>query len=257
MTLTSPLLLTLSIVSHGDADKVSRLLDSIREHEPQAGKFQVILTDNLKDDVPDLAPASWGSFHLIRNERQAGFAENHNRAFTLARGQYFAVLNPDLCFTQPVFEKLLASLQAQQADLIAPNIVDANGLAQDAHRSLPTPFELIRRRLPGYTFKALSPDEDGFIHPDWIAGMFWLMPSDVFRQMGGMDEKFFLYFEDVDFCTRLRLRGRKILVDAKAQVRHDAQRSSRRQLKYLLLHLRSAARFFSSSVYRRALSQRR
>ena len=139
------------------------------------------------------------------------------------------------------------------ADLIAPQIVNETGVIQDSFRSLPTPFELIRRRLPGYTFKPYQPDSDGMVRPDWIAGMFWLVRSEAYRQLGGMDEKFFLYLEDVDFCTRARLRGMKILVDTKIQIIHEAKRSSRKSLKYLFLHLQSAILFFTSKVYRQAL----
>ena len=71
-----------------------------------------------------------------------------------------------------------------------------------------------------------------------------------------VDEKYRLYFEDVDFCTRARLKGMKLLVDPQIQVRHDAQRSSRRKLYYLFLHTQSALRFFTSPVYRQALHQK-
>jgi len=242
--------LTLSIVSHGDAGKISRLLASIQQYETDTRRFQVILTDNLKNDLPDFDPRPWHSLHILRNDKQMGFAKNHNRAFELAQGGYFAILNPDLVFVQPVFERLISRLHAHRADLIAPQIVDENGTVQDSLRSLPTPWEIIRRRLPGYTFKTVQPNEQGMIHPDWIAAMFWLMESDMYRQLGGMDERYHLYFEDVDFCTRARLRGMKLLVNAQVQVRHDAQRSSRRNLYYLFLHTRSALRFFTSPVYR-------
>lgn len=243
-------LITLSIVSHGNADDIRQLLASLREHEPDAKRFQLIVTDNLKDDLPGLDPAPWHSLHIIRNNRQAGFSKNHNEAFDLAEGDYFAVLNPDLVFVQPVFEKLIARLHDHHADLIAPQIVDENGMVQDSSRSLPTPFEIIRRRLPGYKFKPIEPDHEGMIHPDWVAGMFWLMESDAYRQLGGMDEKFRLYFEDVDFCARARLQGMRLGVDAQVRVRHDAQRSSRRNPYHLFLHIQSAARFFTSPVYR-------
>lgn len=249
-------LITLSIVSHGDAYKVARLLDSIQEHE--AGMclhIQLLLTDNLKNELPDYDPSNWASYYLFRNERPLGFAENHNNAFKNADGEYFLFLNPDLVFERPVINALLNSLQTHNADLIAPQIVDETGVIQDSFRSLPSPFELIRRRLPGYTFKPYLPDSDGIIRPDWIAGMFWLVRSESYRQLGGMDEKFFLYLEDVDFCTRARLRGMKILVDSNIQIIHEAKRSSRKSLKYLFLHLQSAVLFFTSSVYRRALKK--
>ena len=247
-------LITLSIVSHGDANKVGRLLGSIQEHEPNTSRFQLIITDNLGDDLPDADPSPWGSLELIRNVRLAGFAENHNRAFEHAEGEYFAVLNPDLIFEQAVFDGLISRLCEQQADMIAPRIVDEDGIVQDSYRGMPTPFEIIRRRLPGYRFQPHGPDQNGLIHPDWIAAMFWLMPSKVYQSLGGMDEKFRLYFEDVDFCTRARLQGLKFIVDTHLNVRHDAQRSSRRSLYYLFLHSQSALRFFTSAVYRQARS---
>jgi GT2 family glycosyltransferase len=192
---------------------------------------------------------------MLRNNHQIGFAQNHNKAFELAQGRYFVILNPDLIFEQPILERLITSLHEHQVDLIAPRIVDENGTTQDSFRSLPSPVEIIRRRLPGYKFKPFQPDHEGLIYPDWMAGMFWLMSSEVYRQLGGMDERYRLYFEDVDFCTRARLKGMKVLVDSNVQVRHDAQRSSRKSLYYLFLHSWSAIRFFTSPVYRQALRQ--
>lgn len=245
--------IALSIVSHGDADKISRLLASLRVCELDLSRYQLILTDNLMDELPDFDPAAWGRLDLLRNKGPLGFAENHNRAFEVARAEYFAILNPDLIFERPILEELSKSLRDHSADLIAPSIVDENDAPQDSFRDLPSPLELIRRRLPAYAFTPPMPDSEGIIHPDWIAGMFWLLPSETYRRLGGLDEKFFLYLEDVDFCTRARLQGMKIIVDSRITVIHQAQRSSRGRLKYLFLHIQSAIKFFTSSVYRRAL----
>jgi GT2 family glycosyltransferase len=250
--MTNEPLITFSIVSHGDAPKITHLLASLQKYEPDTEHFQVILTDNLGSDLPEFDSAFWESLQILRNQKPHGFAYNHNRAFEKARGTYFAILNPDLVFGKAVFDRLIATLETQNAHLIAPQIVDADGARQDSFRPLPSPAELIRRRLPGYHFESPKPDQNGFIHPDWIAAMFWLMPSNSYRTLNGMDEKFALYFEDVDFCTRARLRGMKVLVDSHVQVRHDAKRVSRRSLYYLVLHIKSAIQFFTSPVYRQA-----
>ena len=253
--MTSSPLITLSIVSHGNADMIARLLSSVEYHESNITQYQLILTDNLKDDLPKFDPLPWLTLQILRNKKPKGFAYNHNRAFEISKGKYFAILNPDLVFDQPVFDRLIAGLHTSQADLIAPQIVDKYGVVQDSFRALPTPIELIRRRQLGYKSKTFQPDQDGFINPDWVAGMFWLMPSEVFRRLGGMDEGYRLYFEDVEFCTRARLNGMKIIVDTKVQVQHDAQRSSRRKLYFLILHILSAVRFFTSRVYRQILQE--
>lgn len=251
-TISSEPFITLSIVSHGDAEKVGHLLDSMQKHELNLKRFQIVLTDNWGKELPEFDPAPWDSLHIIRNRASLGFAHNHNNAFKTAQGGYFAILNPDLVFERPVFEKFLDRLKTHPNAILAPYIVDSNGGVQDSFRALPTPFEIIRRRLPGYKFEAFQPDSEGLIHPDWIAGMFWLMHSDVYQQLGGMDERYRLYFEDVDFCTRARLKGVKVLGDSQVQIRHDAQRSSRKKFYYLLLHTQSALRFFASPVYRQA-----
>jgi len=249
-------LITLSVVSHGNAEQIGHLLASLQKQEQATTRFQLIITDNLNNDLPDFDPAPWASLHILRNNQQLGFAQNHNNAFKISKGSYFAILNPDLIFERPVFEQLIISLHKYQANVIAPKIVDENGTVQDSFRAMPSLFEIIRRRLPGYKFTPYQPDHNGLIHPDWIAGMFWLMKADVYRQLGGMDEKYRLYLEDVDFCTRARLKGMKLLVDSQIQIRHDAQRSSRRKLYYLFLHIQSALRFFTSPVYKQALRQK-
>lgn len=249
-------LITLSVVSHGNAEQIGHLLASLQKQEQPTTRFQLIITDNLKNNLPDFDPSPWVSLHVLRNEQQLGFAQNHNNAFKISTGKYFAILNPDLIFERSIFEQVVTSLHRNRADVIAPKIVDKNGIAQDSFRAMPSPFEIIRRRLPGYKFIPYQPDDEGLIYPDWIAGMFWLMKADTYRQLGGMDEKYRLYFEDVDFCTRARLKGMKLLVDSRIRVRHDAQRSSRRKLYYLFLHTQSALRFFTSPIYRQALRQK-
>ena len=79
------------------------------------------------------------------------------------------------------------------------------------------------------------------------------MRSDTYRKLGGLNEKYRLYFEDVEFCTRARLAGLKLAVNTNVRVQHDAHRASRKKLIYLIWHIQSAIRFFTSPVYRKAL----
>jgi hypothetical protein len=87
-------------------------------------------------------------------------------------------------------------------------------------------------------------------NPDWVAGMFMLFPRDVFLKIGGFDERYFLYYEDVDLCARLTLADYKILLCSTVSVIHDARRSSHKNLRYMRLHSTSMLRFFLSDVYR-------
>ena len=79
--------------------------------------------------------------------------------------------------------------------------------------------------------------------------MFLLMRRDVFEALGGFDERYHLYFEDVDLGCRARLAGYRLVVRPECRIVHAAQRASRRSLRPLLQHTISAIRFFSSPVY--------
>ncbi len=243
---TSPLI-SLSIVSHGDAAALETLLRSLARYEP-ATRLQIIVTDNLGRDLPALDPSPWNSFTMVRNPRPQGYARNHNAAFRLARGRYYCVLNPDIVFVEPIFEPLLVALESGEGDIVAPLIIDSGGSVQDSFRSLPQPIELIQRRARHATQAAQMPRGE-FIHPDWIAGICMLTRTETFSKLGGFDARYRLYFEDVDLCTRARLLGLSILVDSHVHLLHDARRASRTEAQFLLWHLQSAFRFYASRVY--------
>jgi N-acetylglucosaminyl-diphospho-decaprenol L-rhamnosyltransferase len=247
--------LTISIVSHGDGEKIVHLLESLHSWE-RSIPYRLVITDNLGDDLPPLESREGMPVSVLRNRHPRGFASNHNQAFRSVETEFFCVLNPDVLFEQAVFEHLVAVLEANEADVVAPLIIDSYGNVQDSFRTLPTPIELVRRQIPGYHFTPLPPDSDGLVRPDWMAGMFLLMKSEVFRRLGGFDEGYRFYFEDVDICTRARLAGLKLLVDPNVRVQHVGRRASRTDLRYLLWHVQSAMRFFGSPVYRQALRTR-
>lgn len=239
-------LLTISIVSHADGEKIKTLLTSLFHHE-QDKTYQYLITDNLGSE--NYSDSAFQKAEIIRNKAPKGFAENHNAAFQKARGQYFCVFNPDILFVEPVFEKLLQHLQQDRADILAPLIVDSKGVVQDSFRRLPSPKEIIARRL----FKAPPVQRPAALFsPDWLAGMFLLMRKETFKSLRGFDERYFFYFEDVDFSTRARLAGYRLLLDPFVKVQHDAHRGSRQSLRYLLWHLQSAWKFFSSDTYKKA-----
>ena len=75
------------------------------------------------------------------------------------------------------------------------------------------------------------------LYPDWVGGMFMLFSREMFSAIRGFDERYFLYYEDVDLCARLTLRGYKVCLTPKSKVIHQAQRTSHRNLRYLRWHL--------------------
>jgi N-acetylglucosaminyl-diphospho-decaprenol L-rhamnosyltransferase len=250
-------MISISLVSHGQMPLVYRLLDSLEQVLSSGIPLEVILTEN--QDRSEVAPREFTrmTIRTVVNEMPYGLAKNHNQAFQMATGDYFCVMNPDVVFVEDVFPRLISQLESRGAEVVAPLLVDGKDNLQDSFRDLPTPLDLIRRRLGMHKVfpPPIMPGE--IIHPDWIAGIFLLMRTETYRQLGGFDERFHLYFEDVDFCSRARIAGLSLAVDTSCRIVHDARRASERSPRHFLWHLVSAGRFFTSPVYWQSRSLRR
>ncbi|MBU1215119.1 MAG: glycosyltransferase [Gammaproteobacteria bacterium] len=240
--------ISISIVSHGQSDLVGQLLRDIGRY--CAGtSLEIILTINVPESVSFETSGFAFPVREIRNPIPKGFGENHNAAFKRAEGRYFCVMNPDIRLHSDPFPELVAQLRMPDVGVVAPQIVNGEGRREDNARDLPTPGELVRKLLGGSS--AVQSAQEGS-EPAWLAGMFLLFQRDTFAGVGGFDERYFLYYEDVDLCLRIGLAGYHIrLCDAVTAI-HDARRSSHREPKYLRWHLSSILRFFLSDVYRQA-----
>jgi GT2 family glycosyltransferase len=89
--------------------------------------------------------------------------------------------------------------------------------------------------------------DKGPLEVEWVAGMFIGFRSDAYARIGGFDERYFLYYEDVDICRRLRSHGCKVVYDTTVSVIHEARRASRRNPRLMRIHAASALRYLLSS----------
>lgn len=247
--------ISLSVVSHGQMDLVQHLLLDL-DKVCHSFTFEVLLTLNLPETVSFTAADFHYPLHVLHNVQPQGFASNHNQAFEQATGQYFCVLNPDIRLQMDPFPALLASLSEAGIGVSAPVVRNPAGTLEDSFRRFPTPLSIFCKAL-GCSKGTLGPIAGDTIYPDWAGGMFLLFPKSTFQRVRGFDPRYFLYYEDVDICARLRLAGFRVAVTPLAQVVHAAQRTSHVQWKYRRWHLASMARFFLSPAFFRHLWSRR
>lgn len=239
--------ISISIVSHGQIGLVVQLLGDMEAH-CRDSNFELILTLNLDERLPFTLDSFSYPIKLLHNPIPIGFGANHNQAFTHATGRYFCVMNPDIRLNNNPFSALLAYLRVPSVGVVAPLVLGEDGGVEDSARRFPSPLKILCKVFGGGRGPAYAIN-DSPIYPDWVGGMFMLFPLCIFDRLDGFDERYFLYYEDVDICARLRLLGYKVVVCPQARVTHHAQRSSHRNFKYLRWHLKSMARFFLSPVY--------
>lgn len=241
--------LSVSVISHGQIELVAPLLADIAAYSGSQ-PIECILTLNLQEELPFDTDGFSFPVRLICNSTPQGFGANHNQAFREARGKYFCVLNPDVRLSDDAFRALVRILDADSSiGLVAPQIVNPYGVVEDSARRFPSVRELLGKTLGGHS-AVYRDDGNAIFFPDWVAGMFMMFPRKVFAQVGGFDERYFLYYEDVDICARLQLAGYRVALCRDVSAVHDARRTSHRNPRYALLHLSSILRFFLSPVYR-------
>jgi N-acetylglucosaminyl-diphospho-decaprenol L-rhamnosyltransferase len=238
---------TLSVVSHGHGEQVMQLLCKL-DALCLVHVGHVVLTINVPEPtlVAQVKARQWAfELTLLQNLQPKGFGANHNAAFAHSTLEYFCVINPDIDFDVDPFSDLMSKLADPLAGCSFPIQVDAAGQLQDHARSVPSPVALLNRYNPlGVTRQARLPSS-----PDWVNGAFMLFRVGVFRLLGGFDERYFMYCEDVDICLRLQVGG-YYLSRSGVRVTHAAQRSSRGNLRHLAWHVVSLLRLWTSASYR-------
>lgn len=229
--------ITVSVVSHRHGALLPGLMDDLAAC---GVALEILITANVPEDPAFAASAK--DVRILTNAAPMGFGANHNAAFRASRGDFFCVLNPDMRVPPDVFPALLERLNDASIGAIAPRITDPAGQTEDAARRFPTPWSILHKALGLERAEALP--ARGMAYPDWIGGMFMLIPRAAFARAGGFDESYYLYYEDVDLCARLRRLGYRIACCTDVAAVHDARRASHRNVRHLRWHLSSMARFF-------------
>lgn len=244
-----------SVISHGHGSMLNRLLGQMNIQPTMVGA-RVVVTLNLWEESFDAGQFSALDLCVIRNADPKGFGANHNAAFKYCETAWFCVLNPDLELTdREPFSDMLArhekagSVNALPVGVIAPCVMSSQRIPEDSVRSNLTPWSLVRRTIGLREHLHCSGDARLGCAFFWVAGMCLLARADAYRAIRGFDERFYLYCEDYDFCARLYNAGWAIHVDDKAQIIHDAQRDSHRNIRHLLMHLSSLAKVWLSKAF--------
>jgi N-acetylglucosaminyl-diphospho-decaprenol L-rhamnosyltransferase len=202
---------------------------------------RLVVTLNVAEPEPLRAEGAPFEVIVLSNDRARGFGANHNRAFAHCETPWFAVLNPDLRFSDDALGRLLAASDSNDG-LVAPLILNADGTGADAARRLPTPLQVAMRRL-------MPPQSGADSSFEWLAGMCLVLKSESFRSVDGFDERYFMYCEDTDLCLRMQLAGWRLRHVPGVQVVHDARRASHRSPRHFLWHATSLLRLWISAPY--------
>ncbi|HVY08703.1 MAG TPA: glycosyltransferase family 2 protein [Mycobacteriales bacterium] len=246
------------IVTYGRPEMVRRCLQSLTT--PHASpQLNITVVDNASpDETPDVVARNFPSVRLIRRDTNDGFAVANNEALRLATSPYILVLNPDTEVTQATIHHLTEVL-GQHPDI---GVLGCRLLLNDgspdhaAKRFIPSPRDALvyfASRLVGERrgrYVATSVGEFDFADVDAVNGAFMLIRAAALDQVGLLDERYFMYGEDLDWCVRFRKAGWRVCYDGTVSALHvkGGSAGKRRNLKLAYHFHRSMAIFFGDHV---------
>ncbi len=220
------------IVNYNSTDCLLQCLESLyRALGPIPG--DVYVQDNASSDNVDRVSNFFPKVILTKNKTNLGFASAVNQALRMSRSRYVVLLNPDSLIRKGFFEAVLNHfLENPSIGILGPKILDNDGKVQGSARSFPTPLtaffgrkSLFTRLFPNNPItisNVLTTRSDGVtpMEVDWVSGACMVVNRQAVETVGLLDERFFIYWEDADWCRRMWQSGWKVVYFPRACVMH-------------------------------------
>ena len=257
--------LSVVIISWNVRELLRRCLDSIQEGlKGEKGKgllVETIVFDNgSADGSADMVREYLPWVHLMESEVNLGFTKGNNLAIGQSEGRYILLLNPDTEVVGDAFGTMVAYMESHpRVGALGPRLLNPDGTTQSSRRRFPTlataflestvlqPWFQGSKLLKRY-YLLDRPDDE--IQPvDWVVGAALLIRRQALHQVGPLDEEFFMYSEELDWCYRLKAQGWEVVYLPTAQVVHQEGRSSEQVLPARHIHFQRSKVLFFKRYY--------
>ncbi len=257
--------LAVVVVNHDAGPHLERCLRSVLSASGGLA-LEVVVVDNASTDGSERAAATIPGVRLVANRDNRGFSAAANQGIRATHAPWVFLLNPDA----EVWSGTLAALVKRAEDdpgvaVVGPLVRNADGTVYPSGRRIPSLGEAVAHAFlspfwPGnpWTRRYRMEDWDRTTEREvpWVSGAAMLLRREAVEEVGLLDEGYFLYFEELDLCTRLRERGWRVLFTPELEVLHEGGVSTGRSRRTHLIHSRSAYRYFAkhrARGWRRAL----
>lgn len=254
--------LSVIIVSFNTRDKLRSCLAAVFASQTKFS-FEVFVVDNASQDgSAGMVEEAFPNVKLLQNQENRGFGAANNQAIRLATGRLILLLNSDVNVAEDTFDKMVAYMDNDNTVGIAGcKVVKPDGtldlacrrsfpnLANSLARITGLSFLFPRSRLASYNLTFLPEDEIAEV--DSVMGAFLLIRREVIGKIGLLDEEYFMYGEDLDWCYRAKRAGFRVMYVPITTVLHDKGSSSRKAPRKTLYEFHRAMRIFYRKHYAR------
>jgi len=259
-------LLTIIIVSWNVRELLKRALISIFASWGSAPGLEVIVVDNASTDGSvAMLNAGFPQVRVIANTENLGFTKGNNQGLVIARGAFLLLLNPDTEIQESALFTLIAYAKQNLAvGMIGPQLLNPDQTIQPSRRRFPTLPVLflestwVQKFTPRSLLKRYYMED----HPDtevqavdWITGAAMLTRREVVSQVGGLDEGFFMYSEELDWCKRIKDAGWEIHYLPTARIIHHEGKSSEQVVPARHIYFQSSKVRYAGKYHGRSAAE--
>jgi N-acetylglucosaminyl-diphospho-decaprenol L-rhamnosyltransferase len=255
--------ISILIVSWNVRELLRECLNSVFSYQHSADTETIVVDNASSDGTVEMLRDEFLDVRVIANPENLGFARGNNQALARARGRYLFLLNPDTELGSNAIENLTVYMDADpRVGIVGPRLVYGDGSLQSSRRRFPTLATAFlestklqqwfphNRVLKHYYMLDTRDDETQEV--DWVSGSAMFVRREMYEQVGGFDEGFFMYSEELDWCYRAKQAGWQIVYLPTAQVIHHESKSAEQALAQRDVYFHSSKiRFFRK--YRGAL----
>lgn len=237
------------IVTFNDESRVLKSLKSLKENTTDVN-LKIYVSDNAStDNTVKKITEEFPQVIIIKNNTNEGFGSGHNKVLPFLDSKYHAIINPDIEMDQDVLSKLIFYLEKNSdVGLVTPKVLFMDGTEQHLPKRKPTFRYLLGGRIGllskfrrEYTMADVTIVEP--IDVEFCSGCFMVIKTELFKQIGGFDERYFMYFEDADLTRSVREFKRAIFYPG-TYIYHAWERAGARKAKYFFIQVQSMFRYF-------------
>jgi len=213
-------------VNYNSGTYLSKSIESLLKFETLINiNFEIIVIDNNSNDKS--ADLSFKNCKIFKLNENLGFAKANNFAVSKAQGNILYFINPDTIFLSLDLQENINLLlnKKLKIGIISPLVKYSNNKLQYTCRKEPSnlyllPYLIGFKNLFHFNYKYKKEYYNSKFHPDWVSGCAFMMTKDLYLSLNGFNERFFLYWEDVDLCKRVRNNGYKVLFNPNHTILH-------------------------------------
>jgi len=238
------------IVTWNAKDHAINCLRSIARQASES--VETIVVDNCSSDgTADAIRSEFPQVQIIRNERNEGFARGNNAGLNAARGEYVCLINSDVVVPDGCFGRLMLHMRENPSiGIMGPKMLTPDGSVGRSVKRFPTVWNsfccalgvhvLFKKSkvLGGFEMRGFDYDKTSDV--DIVTGWFWMVRMAALKMVGGLDERFFIYAEDMDWCRRFKQSGWRVVYFADAEALHYGGGSSVRASRRFYIEMRRA-----------------